>query len=69
MEKKVQPEKARQGKLGRPVLLVLVCALVLLAIAWFIAEQYGQAIDDSTMNNGAEPTTQTEPAGNADVIN
>lgn len=69
MEKNIQTEKARGGKLGRPVLLVLICALILLAIAWFGAEMFGESIDSGTMNNGSTSATQTEPAGNAGTTN
>ncbi|MGE3306674.1 MAG: hypothetical protein AB7I52_11965 [Rhizobiaceae bacterium] len=37
-------QDARQGRWGRPVLMVLVVALLLAAVAWAIAEYYGQAI-------------------------
>ncbi len=40
------PVEARQGLLGRPVLMVLIGGLVLAAIAWAIAGQYGEAIDN-----------------------
>lgn len=32
------PVEARQGFLGRPVLMVLVAGLVLAAIAWFVVD-------------------------------
>lgn len=40
----VPPVRARQGRLGLPVLLVLAGGLILAAIAWFGAELYGDAI-------------------------
>ena len=46
MTKIIQPEKARQGRRGYQVLVVLVVALMLAAVAWFAAEFYGEAIDD-----------------------
>jgi hypothetical protein len=42
VEKKVEAEKARQGRWGMHVLLVLVCALILAGIAWFALEIYGE---------------------------
>lgn len=45
MPKTVQTDKARQGRRGSPVLLVLVAALVLAAVAWGIAEIFGEATD------------------------
>ena len=67
-EKKVSTDRARQGKAGRPVLLVLISALVLVAIAWFAAEMFGQSIDPEP-DNAPAPSTQTEPAGNSGVTN
>lgn len=47
MSKIIPEEKARQGRWGVRVLLVLVAALVLAMIAWAGAEFYGQSIDNS----------------------
>ena len=41
---KVPENKARQGRLGRPVLIVLLVSLVLAMIVWWGVEQYGLAI-------------------------
>lgn len=48
MPKVIPEQKARQGRSGRRVLLVLIAALLLAIIAWGAAEFYGRAIDDST---------------------
>jgi cytoskeletal protein RodZ len=49
--------KARQGLLGLPVLLVLVAALVLVALAWWGAELYGDAIaPENPSGSAAEPS-------------
>lgn len=45
-------QQARQGAWGRPVLIVLVVALILAAIAWAIAEFYGEQIDDNATTAG-----------------
>jgi cytoskeletal protein RodZ len=45
MAEKLPPRKARQGRLGMPVLLILVAALVLAALAWWGAEIYGTTIE------------------------
>lgn len=42
MEKKVQTNRARQGRWGVHTLIILVCALVLAGIVWFGVEIYGQ---------------------------
>lgn len=39
--------EARQGPLGRPVLLVLIGGLLLALIAWGGAELFGEGTDDS----------------------
>lgn len=45
MPRTVGTDKARQGRRGSPVLLVLVAALILAALAWGIAEMYGEATE------------------------
>lgn len=46
MNDKVPPKKARQGREGFPILLVLIASLVLAGIAWGIAEIYAVVIDE-----------------------
>jgi hypothetical protein len=50
-------DRARQGRRGRHVLVILISALILVAIAWAGVEMYGKSI--------APPSDQTtaEPAG------
>lgn len=45
MTKIVPEEKARQGRWGRQVLVVLIAGLVLAFIAWGLVELYGRAIE------------------------
>lgn len=40
----VAPEKARQGRWGWQVFMVLISSLALAAIMWFGVEMYGNAI-------------------------
>lgn len=40
----LEPARARQGLLGKPVLLVLIGGLALAMIVWWLAEMYGVAI-------------------------
>lgn len=44
MAKEVPTQKARQGRLGKQVLVVLVAALILAMIAWYGAEMFGVSI-------------------------
>ncbi len=70
--------QARQGLLGRPVLIVLVSALILALVAWAGAEFYGEAIDATApsttteQNSGAKPATpgtgESAPAAGQDTI-
>ena len=46
-EKVVSTDKARQGRSGHRVLMILVAALVLAAAAWGGAELYGVVIAPS----------------------
>lgn len=72
MEKKIEANKARQGPPGRPVLIVLIAALILAAIVWFGVGMFGSAIEPSDPVGG-QPTEQpqdsqvapqTAPSGN-----
>lgn len=58
------PVQARQGLLGRPVLMVLIGGLVLAAIAWAIAGMYGEAVD----NDDATQTKQTTTTDTKAVV-
>ncbi|MEX0953668.1 MAG: hypothetical protein WDZ83_00470 [Rhizobiaceae bacterium] len=57
MNKELPEKKARQGRLGLPVLLVLVGGLLLAAVAWWGAEIYGVFIEsERTMDtDSVEP--------------
>lgn len=50
-------KEARQGPLGKPILFVLVCGLLLALIAWGGAELFGENTD-----NSATITEQENPA-------
>lgn len=58
------PVEARQGFLGRPVLMVLIGGLILAVIAWAIAGSYGEAID----NDAATETNQTTTGDSNAVV-
>jgi len=49
--------EARQGTRGRPVLYILIIALLLAALAWIASEFYGSAIDTQTPSDGTESAT------------
>lgn len=56
----LEAKDARQGALGRPVLYVLVSALVLAMIVWAAVEYYGKSIDTETPQDSqkiSEPTS------------
>ena len=68
---KLSENKARQGRLGRPVLIVLVVSLILAMAVWWGVELYGTSIaPDETgveagVDNGGENdvgTPATPPA-------
>lgn len=42
---KIEPEKARQGRWGGKVLVILIFGLILAVIAWIGLEIYGEKID------------------------
>ena len=45
MSKIVPEEKAKQGRLGRHVLVVLVCGILLALVVWAGLEMWGEQID------------------------
>ncbi|MCV9996995.1 hypothetical protein OE766_01885 [Pararhizobium sp. YC-54] len=55
--------QARQGLLGRPVLMVLICGLVLALVAWAGAEIFGESTD----NDAATKVEEKLPAPNSDT--
>ena len=51
------PVRARQGFLGRPVLMVLVGGLILAMLAWGISEMFGEAVDNDAATDINQTTT------------
>lgn len=46
MNDKMPPKKARQGREGLPILLILIGSLVLAGLGWIVVEIYGIMIDE-----------------------
>lgn len=70
-QKKVEltPVEARQGLLGRPVLMVLIGGLLLAAVAWVVAEGYGESTDtDLSTPTQAPAATQADPTSSQPTI-
>jgi hypothetical protein len=61
MPKTLPTDKARQGRWGTQVLVVLIASLVLAAGAWAIAEVYGEATDPQ--NPGQAKQAAPRPSG------
>lgn len=63
--KRVSPSEARQGREGRPVLLILLVSIVAAFAVWFLVEIYGQVISPdkpSNSENSIPPaTTESVP--------
>jgi len=57
----VPTDKARQGRRGVQVLLVLVIALLLAMGAWWVAEYYGAAIEPPTDQQIGDPAEAPKP--------
>lgn len=57
--------EARQGRLGKPVLVVLVCGLLLALIAWAGAELFGESVDrdSATKTESQSPSTMAPADG------
>jgi hypothetical protein len=62
MPERIPTNKARQGRWGFQVLIVLVVALALAAVVWVGLEFYGEAIDtQSTEQPGAAQPNAAQP--------
>jgi hypothetical protein len=62
MAERIPPNRARQGRWGTQVLLVLVIALALAGTVWLGLEFYGEAIDsESAGQPGAVQPNITQP--------
>lgn len=67
---RVSATEARQGFLGRPVLMVLVISLALVMLAWAAAEFWGtsiapdEGIDPATTSSTADPTASKDTIDN-----
>jgi hypothetical protein len=68
-ERRAEPDvqvtavQARQGRLGRPVLTVLIASLVLVALAWAAVEFWGVSIAprDPAVDPATTSSTTAEP--------
>ena len=58
MPQEISTNKARQGRKGWHVLVILVSALVLVAIVWAGVELYGEWIDSSVVDQSAPEATE-----------
>ena len=56
--KEIPPQKARQGKKGRPVLIVLISSLIVVALVWLGAEIYGSHISESENTMDSNSTNE-----------
>lgn len=53
--------EARQGRTGKPVLIVLISGLVLVVLAWAGAEWWGESTDNSARDPATRTTLQSAP--------
>lgn len=68
--KQVSPEKARQGREGKPVLIVLLVSLAAAVVVWILVEIFGSVIAPDVPSNseGSVPpaTTESVPPASAE---
>lgn len=61
VEEPMSATEARQGRLGRPVLMVLLTGLVLAMLAWGAAEWWGQETAPPAEQTATPPAGSTTP--------
>lgn len=65
--------EARQGPLGRPVLMVMLGGLLLAVLAWSAAEMFGEIVDNDPAATGQGgqnvPAKDLAPAGDQPATN
>lgn len=63
--KQISPREARQGREGKPVLIILLVSLAAAVVVWFLVEFFGSVIAPDVPSNseGSVPpaTTETVP--------
>jgi flagellar basal body-associated protein FliL len=59
--KTIPTDRARQAKQGRPVLIVLIVALLLAMIVWAAVEIWGMQIADNAVTAPGGVTDQANP--------
>jgi len=62
---KLDDEKARQGRRGTPVLMILIAALALCVVVFIGVQIYGASQPDSSIGAGSETTGEPPVAGTA----
>lgn len=60
--KQVSPREARQGREGKPVLIILLVSLAAALVVWFLVEVFGNVIAPDVPSNseGSVPPAATE---------
>ncbi len=63
--KQISPREARQGREGKPVLIILLVSLAAAVVVWFLVEVFGSVIAPDAPSNSEESmppaTTETVP--------
>ncbi|MEF2071771.1 hypothetical protein [Consotaella aegiceratis] len=59
---RLNPEEARQGKKGTPILIILVVALALMALGFIGMGIYGWVMPDEDLGTGVTSDADTAPA-------
>lgn len=67
MTENIPENKARQGGLGRPVLVVLVIGLLLAAVAWGVADIYGEQAKTPATQQNSEAAPAATPSNSQPV--
>jgi hypothetical protein len=61
----IPTDKARQGRWGRHVLLILIIALLLTGVVWVAVEIYGESTDRDAPGNISVIVAPSDPSSGA----
>lgn len=67
MSEKMTPTEARQGRRGRPILIIMLVSIALALVVWFFIGIYGEAISPEDGNPAASENANVSDGDDLNV--